>query len=176
MSQELRRRGTERVQASRGNGAPAKHTASTRVFCEHLREMTLLPDLVLIGLWLALITGVCSVIGLVTSRRLLWNPADPLILVLVYVAMNVSIIVVLADANHQAILNFVLIGFGAFLLGLHAFRPDLRKEENASPLRPPGARRRSSYSARQRRFTSCTTLSYWRGWVLASSGPRIPIW
>src|SRR3982751_2438029 len=100
--------------------------------------MTLLPDLVVIGLWLALITGVCSLIGLATSRKLLWNPADPLILVLIYVGMNVAIVLVLADASHNAIITYVLLGFGAFLLGLHAFRPARRGGEVAVPLRAPG--------------------------------------
>ena len=84
--------------------------------------MTLLPDLVIIGLWLALLSAAGFAISVLASRRLLWNPADPLLLVLLNVAQNVAIVVVLADARHTDAIWFVVAGFVAFLAGLHTFR------------------------------------------------------
>lgn len=100
--------------------------------------MTLLPDLVEIGLWLALVALLCVVISIAVSRRLLWNVADPLLLVFLNVGLNVAIVVVLADANGTSTIAYVLAGFVAFLAGLHCFR-----ERNASgaalpALRAPG--------------------------------------
>ena len=96
--------------------------------------MTLLPDLVLIGLWLALIAGACVVISVVASRRLLWNAADPLLLIFLNVGLNVAVVVVLADARHESSIRYVLAGFVAFLAGLHTFRSGHGRAE----LRAPG--------------------------------------
>src|SRR5687768_16348875 len=99
--------------------------------------MTLLPDLVVIGLWLALLSAVGFAISVVASRRLLWNPADPLLLVFLNVAINVAIVVVLADARHTDTIGFVVAGFVALLAGLHTFRG--RVPRNGIPeLRGPG--------------------------------------
>jgi hypothetical protein len=99
--------------------------------------MTLLPDLVAIGLWLALLTATGFALAVVASRRLLWNPADPLLLVFLNVALNVAIVVVLADARHVDTITFVVAGFVAFLAGLHAFRSRVSAETTGA-IRAPG--------------------------------------
>lgn len=99
--------------------------------------MTLLPDLVAIGVLLALVAGLCIVLSIVASRRLLWNIADPLLLVFLNVSLNVAIVVVLADARHESAIVYVIAGFVAFLAGLHVFRPD-RRREALPALRAPG--------------------------------------
>ncbi|MFL5618863.1 MAG: hypothetical protein ACJ79A_10805 [Gemmatimonadaceae bacterium] len=100
--------------------------------------MTLLPDLVAIGLWLALVASLCVLVSIVVSWRLLWNVADPLLLVFVNVGLNVAIVVVLADARQESAIAYVLAGFVAFLAGLHTFRSRRRADEIAPALRAPG--------------------------------------
>jgi hypothetical protein len=99
--------------------------------------MTLLPDLVVIGLWLALIAVGCVVVSIVASRRLLWNAADPLLLIFLNVGLNVAVVVVLADARHESAIQYVLAGFVAFLAGLHTFRSDRRRGPRRA-VRAPG--------------------------------------
>ena len=100
--------------------------------------MTLLPDLVEIGLWLALIASLCMLVSIVASRRLLWNVADPLLLVFLNIGLNVAIVVVLADAKGASSIAYVLTGFVAFLAGLHTFR-QRREAPDATPvIRAPG--------------------------------------
>src|SRR5690349_2381196 len=101
--------------------------------------MTLLPDLLAIGLWLALVAMLCVLISIAVSRRLLWNVADPLLLVFLNMGLNVAIVVVLANANGTSTIAYVLAGFVAFLAGLHCFR-ERREATTATlaPLRAPG--------------------------------------
>lgn len=100
--------------------------------------MTLLPDLLQIGFWLALVAMLCVLISIAASWRLLWNIADPLLLVFLNVGLNVAIVVVLAEANGTSAIAYVLIGFVAFLAGLHCFR-ERRETAAALPaLRAPG--------------------------------------
>jgi hypothetical protein len=100
--------------------------------------MTLLPDLVVIGLWLALIAGVCFLVSVAVSYRLLWNAADPLLLVFLNVGLNVAIVAVLADAHAAAAIPYVLTSFVAFLAGLHVFRHPGRSSEAHPGVRAPG--------------------------------------
>lgn len=100
--------------------------------------MTLLPDLVEIGLWLALIAMLCVLVSIVASRRLLWNVADPLLLVFLNVGLNVAIVVVLADAKGASSIAYVLTGFVAFLAGLHTFRQRREAPEGTAAIRAPG--------------------------------------
>ena len=100
--------------------------------------MTLLPNLVEIGLWLALVAMLCFLISIAVSRRLLWNVADPLLLVFLNVGLNVAIVVVLADAGGESTIAYVLTGFGAFLVGLHSFRERSETTGALPTLRAPG--------------------------------------
>jgi len=99
--------------------------------------MTLLPDLIIIGVWLALLSVAGFAISVIACRRILWNPADPLLFVFLNVALNVAIVVVLADARHSDTIGFVVGGFIAFLAGLHCFR-QRRWRAGLSEMRAPG--------------------------------------
>jgi hypothetical protein len=100
--------------------------------------MTLLPNLAIIGLWLAIVAGLCMLVSIVVSRRLLWSVADPLLLVFLNMGLNVAIVVVLAGAGQESVIAYVLVGFVAFLAGLHTFRGNRDDPGTVSVLRAPG--------------------------------------
>jgi hypothetical protein len=80
--------------------------------------VTLIPSLGALGYWLGLWTLVFFAIGTWCCRRELWNPIDPLLVLMLNVALNVAVVTVLGIRLDTSGVAFVVLGFGLFIFGL----------------------------------------------------------
>lgn len=99
--------------------------------------MTLIPALGQLQYWLVLWTIVFFALGTWFCRRELWNPIDPLLLLMLNVALNVAVVAVLGREKAPAAVAFVLLGFALFLIGLtHGASMPARLEADPHALGP----------------------------------------
>lgn len=102
--------------------------------------MTLIPALGQLQYWLALWTIVFFAAGLWFCRRELWNPIDPVLLLMLNIALNVAVVVVLGAASAPGAVLFVVVGFALFLGGLaRGAAPPARDDSDARALGPSPA-------------------------------------
>lgn len=82
--------------------------------------MTLLPDIAALLVRLVLLTLVAFGAGVLVMRRRLWNVFDPVLLLLLYMALNVAAVAATGWDHHRDDVVFVVAGYALFLAALAA--------------------------------------------------------